>query len=150
MTRRSARVRAVTLADFEAVAASVARALRPGDVVTLMGPLGSGKTTFVAAALRALGNAAEVSSPTFTFWHRYGGVPKVEHLDFYRIDDPAQAREIGIEEAFGDDAIAFVEWPEQLPGVIGRDAIAVSIAGSGDGPRDVQIQAPPGRSVVLR
>lgn len=127
-------------AAFEALAAAFARTLEAGDVVALEGGLGSGKTTFVAAAVRALGNRADVSSPTFTFWHRYGGSPSLEHLDLYRIDDPSQASELGLEDAFGADRIVFVEWPSRLPGLLPATAIRVRISGSGDEPRELLVE----------
>jgi tRNA threonylcarbamoyladenosine biosynthesis protein TsaE len=135
-------VRACDIAEFADVAAEFARGLRPGDVVGLEGPLGSGKTTFVAAVLRALDNSAEVASPTFTFWHRYGGSPPVEHLDLFRLENPAEASELGLEEAFGPDRIAFVEWPDRLPGLVPANTIRLRIAGSGDGPRRIEIERP--------
>ena len=140
---------AATLGQFEALAAAFAHELRPGDVVALEGPLGSGKTAFVAAAARALGNPAEVASPTFTFWHRYGGSPPLEHLDLYRVEDPAEAVELGLEEAFGSAGIVFVEWAGRLPGLVPATAIAVRISGAGDGPRRLEIAWPdqsPGRT----
>ena len=69
------------LDELETLAVRVAARLSPGDIVALDGPLGSGKTTFVAALARALGNEAEVSSPTFVFWNRYAGRPALEHVD---------------------------------------------------------------------
>lgn len=134
--------RADDLAAFASCAADFAHELVPGDTVALAGDLGAGKTTFVAAALRALGREAEVASPTFTFWHRYGGTPPIEHLDLYRIEHPGEATELGLDEAFRPDGIAFVEWPERLPDLVPARAIRVEIAGSGDGPRDVRIVRP--------
>ena len=67
--------------ETEAVAAELARALVPGDVVTVSGELGSGKTTFVRGACRALGVTAPVTSPTYTIGHRYEGDPDGSHLD---------------------------------------------------------------------
>ena len=131
---------AATLAEFEALAAAFARTLRAGDVVALEGGLGSGKTTFVAAAARALGNRAEVASPTFTFWHRYGGSPPLEHLDLYRVEDPREASELGLEEAFGAEGIVFIEWPGRLPGLIPATAIRVRISGAGDEPRELLVE----------
>jgi tRNA threonylcarbamoyladenosine biosynthesis protein TsaE len=133
---------AATIDEFEALAAQVARSLQAGDVVALEGPLGSGKTAFVAAAVRALGNGAEVASPTFTFWHRYGGLPAVEHLDFYRIDDPVEARELGLEEAFAAERIVFVEWASRMPGLIPPGAMVVRISGAGSEPRSIEIELP--------
>jgi tRNA threonylcarbamoyladenosine biosynthesis protein TsaE len=128
-----------TLGEFDAFAAQFSRALRPGDAVALEGPLGSGKTAFVAASVRALHGTDEASSPTFTFWHRYEGTPPINHLDLYRIDDPAEAVELGLEDAFSPDAITFVEWPERLPGFIPPRAFLVTIRGSGDGAREIEV-----------
>jgi tRNA threonylcarbamoyladenosine biosynthesis protein TsaE len=97
--------------ETEAVAARLARALRPGDVVTISGDLGSGKTTFVRGAARALGITRPVTSPTFTIGHRYEGTPDVSHLDLYRMTHLSPA-EWGDLEPYFADAIAFVEWPE--------------------------------------
>jgi tRNA threonylcarbamoyladenosine biosynthesis protein TsaE len=98
-------------ADTEALAATVARGLGPGDLVTVAGELGSGKTTFVRGAARALGVTQPVTSPTFTIGHRYEAPVPVAHLDLYRIAhlDP---EEWGDLEPYFDGTIAFVEWPE--------------------------------------
>jgi len=98
-------------AETEAVAAALARDLRLGDVVTVSGELGSGKTTFVRGACRALGVEVPVTSPTFTIGHRYEATPPVAHLDLYRIAglDP---EEWGDLEPYFDGTVAFVEWPE--------------------------------------
>jgi tRNA threonylcarbamoyladenosine biosynthesis protein TsaE len=94
--------------ETETIAAKLARVLLPGDVVTVSGELGSGKTTFVRGACRALGVEQHVTSPTFTVGHRYDGVT---HLDLYRFTG-VSAAEWGDLEPYFDDAIAFVEWPE--------------------------------------
>jgi len=125
---------------FAATAAALAATLRPGDVVALSGDLGAGKTTFVRAVVAALhGSDAAVSSPTFVFRQRYPGTPPVEHLDVYRVDDPAEAADLGLEDAFAPDVITIVEWPERVPGLVPPGAIRVTIAGSGDAPRHVRI-----------
>jgi tRNA threonylcarbamoyladenosine biosynthesis protein TsaE len=136
---------AASVDAFEELAAAFARELRPGDVVALEGPLGSGKTTFVAAVVRALGNSSHVTSPTFTFRHHYEGTPPVEHLDLFRLEDPAEAAQLGLEEAFGADRIVLVEWPERLPGLRPAHAIRLRIAGAGDGPREIAVTRPAGR-----
>ena len=94
--------------ETETIAGKLARVLLPGDVVTVSGELGSGKTTFVRGACRALGVEQHVTSPTFTVGHRYDGVT---HLDLYRFTG-VSAAEWGDLEPYFDDAIAFVEWPE--------------------------------------
>jgi len=97
--------------ETEAIAGSVARELRVGDVVTVSGELGTGKTTFVRGACRALGVTAPVTSPTYTIGHRYEGDPDVSHLDLYRFTG-VSAAEWGDLEPYFEDAIVFVEWPE--------------------------------------
>src|SRR5581483_9437409 len=97
--------------ETEAVAARLARRLAAGDVVTVSGELGSGKTTFVRGAARALGVTRAVTSPTFTIGHRYEADPDVSHLDRYRLAQ-LQPEEWGDLEPYVADAIAFVEWPE--------------------------------------
>jgi tRNA threonylcarbamoyladenosine biosynthesis protein TsaE len=97
--------------ETEALAARLAERLSPGDVVTISGELGAGKTTFVRGAARALGVTGPVSSPTFTIGHRYDAPTPVAHLDLYRIAglDP---EEWGDLEPYFDGTVAFVEWPE--------------------------------------
>jgi tRNA threonylcarbamoyladenosine biosynthesis protein TsaE len=103
--------------DTEAVAAKLARRLIGGDVVTVSGELGSGKTTFVRGACRALGITAHVTSPTFTIGHRYRGDPDVSHLDLFRFQG-VSAAEWGDLEPYFEDAICFVEWPEAAAGAL--------------------------------
>jgi len=103
--------------ETEAVAARLARALRPGDVVLVSGELGAGKTTFVRGACRALGITSRVTSPTFTIGHRYVGRVDVSHLDLYRFRG-VSAAEWGDLEPYFSDAIVFVEWPEAGSGVL--------------------------------
>ena len=97
--------------ETERIAAGVAAELRPGDVVTVAGELGSGKTTFVRGACRALGVDGPVTSPTFTVGHRYRGRVDVSHLDLYRFEGVSPA-EWGDLEPYFDGAVCFVEWPE--------------------------------------
>ena len=97
--------------ETEELAARLARELVVGDVVAVSGELGSGKTTFVRGACRALGVTAPVTSPTYTIGHRYEGDPDVSHLDLYRFTG-VSAAEWGDLEPYFDDAIVFVEWPE--------------------------------------
>jgi tRNA threonylcarbamoyladenosine biosynthesis protein TsaE len=97
--------------ETEALAARLAAQLRPGDVVTVTGELGAGKTTFVRGAARALGVEGPVSSPTFTIGHRYEAPTPVAHLDLYRFAG-IHAADWGDLEPYFDGTIAFVEWPE--------------------------------------
>jgi tRNA threonylcarbamoyladenosine biosynthesis protein TsaE len=101
------------------VAARLAVRLGIGDVVTVSGELGAGKTTFVRGACRTLGITVPVTSPTFTIGHRYAGEVDVSHLDLYRFTGLSPA-EWGDLEPYFDDAVVFVEWPEA-----GADALPV-------------------------
>ena len=97
--------------ETEALAARLARRLSPGDVVLVSGELGTGKTTFVRGACRALGVTVRVTSPTFTIGHRYAGSVEVSHLDLYRFRG-LSAAEWGDLEPYFEGAVVFVEWPE--------------------------------------
>lgn len=130
-----------TESELVAFAAGFGRTLRAGDAVGLSGPLGSGKTTFVRAVVQALGGG-EATSPTFTFWHRYAATPPIDHLDLYRVDDPREIVELGLEEAFGGDSIALVEWWEHAPELMPARRYLVTLAGAGDEPRDLALQTP--------
>jgi tRNA threonylcarbamoyladenosine biosynthesis protein TsaE len=98
--------------ETEAVAAELARALRPGDVVLVSGDLGAGKTTFVRGACRALGVTAAVTSPTFTIARRYDAAVPISHLDLYRLGDLAGEDPALLADELAGDRVAFVEWPE--------------------------------------
>ena len=97
--------------ETERIGAAVARELESGDVVAVSGELGTGKTTFVRGAARALGIDGPVTSPSYTIGHRYTGHPDVSHLDLYRFDGMSDA-EWGDLERYFEDAVVFVEWPE--------------------------------------
>jgi tRNA threonylcarbamoyladenosine biosynthesis protein TsaE len=118
--------------ETEAIAARLADELRRGDVVTVSGELGTGKTTFVRGACRALGVAAPVTSPTYTIGHRYHGRDgDVSHLDLYRFRG-LSAAEWGDLEPYFDDAIVFVEWPEAGVNALPPPRFAVRLS-YGDG-----------------
>src|SRR3954463_961018 len=102
-------------AETEVVAGHLASQLVPGDVVTVSGDLGAGKTTFVRGACRALGVTAPVTSPTYTIGHRYEGEPNVSPPTLYR-SPPVPHAEWGALEPYFEDAVVFVEWPEAAAG----------------------------------
>ncbi|HKU67582.1 MAG TPA: tRNA (adenosine(37)-N6)-threonylcarbamoyltransferase complex ATPase subunit type 1 TsaE [Candidatus Baltobacteraceae bacterium] len=125
--------------DFVRFASAFARDLKPGDVVGLSGPLGAGKTTFVKAVVKERLGSDPVSSPTFTFWHRYGGTPPIDHLDLYRVDDPAEITELGLEDAFDGSSVVLVEWWRNAPGLLPPVRYEVDIQGKGVEPRTVTV-----------
>jgi tRNA threonylcarbamoyladenosine biosynthesis protein TsaE len=136
------RVEVVTASaeETEAVAARLSAALAVGDLVTVSGELGSGKTTFVRGACRTLGITAPVTSPTFTIGHRYEGEVTVSHLDLYRFQSVSPA-EWGDLEPYFDDAVVFVEWPEAGAGVLPAARVAVSLVHAGGDTRRVELDS---------
>ena len=125
--------------ETEALAAALAGRLRVGDVVTVSGELGTGKTTFVRGACAALGVRERVTSPTYTIGHRYhGAAGEVAHLDLYRFVD-LSAAEWGDLEPYFDESIAFVEWPEAGEGVLPPPRYTVRMRHAGDARRVVEI-----------
>jgi tRNA threonylcarbamoyladenosine biosynthesis protein TsaE len=114
-------------AETAAVAGRLGGSLRVGDVVTVSGELGTGKTTFVRGACRALGIVVPVTSPTFTVGHRYPGEPDVSHLDLFRFQGFSPA-EWGDLEPYFDGAICFVEWPEAASHALPPVRVAVRLS----------------------
>lgn len=104
----------LALEDTRALAARLAPALKPGDVVALSGELGAGKTEFARALIQALaGREVEVTSPTFTLLQTYDTKQgEVWHYDLYRIEHESALAELGLEEALSH--ITLIEWPERL------------------------------------
>jgi tRNA threonylcarbamoyladenosine biosynthesis protein TsaE len=103
------------LAAMEALGARIAGLLRPGDVVALSGPLGTGKTTLARAVIAALGHQGEVPSPTFTIVETYDLDPPLVHADFYRLESPREAEELGLDD-YREGAALLAEWPERAGG----------------------------------
>ena len=123
----------------ELVAAELAAELEPGDVVTVSGELGSGKTTFVRGACRALGVQGPVTSPTYTIGHRYRGHVDVSHLDLYRFEDVSPA-DWGDLEPYFDGAVCFVEWPEAAEGALPDARFRVTLRHAGEDRRMIEIE----------
>ena len=120
----------------------VARSLAPlfgeGDVIALKGTLGVGKTTFVRALIQMLtGKKTDVPSPTFTLLQTYD-TPKftIHHFDFYRLKNPEEAYEIGIEDAF-ESGVCLIEWPEKIANLLPSDSKSICFEIQDDGARHI-------------
>lgn len=133
-------------AASEALGAQLAALVRPGDVIALSGPLGAGKTSIARGLLAALGLAGEAPSPSFAIVQPYDP-PEVRlpvlHVDLYRIDDPAEADELGLDEARAD-GVLLVEWPERLGAGYWRDALWLTLEPLVDGGRRLTAAVPEG------
>lgn len=115
----------------EALGADLAARLAPGDVVLLFGEMGAGKTTFVRGAVRALGHAGPVTSPTYTIARHYpdAALP-VSHLDLHRLGDLQDEDPAFLDDHLDPAGVAFVEWPEiavEEPGLAARVAARVHL-----------------------
>ncbi|HEX6455415.1 MAG TPA: tRNA (adenosine(37)-N6)-threonylcarbamoyltransferase complex ATPase subunit type 1 TsaE [Solirubrobacterales bacterium] len=127
-------------AETEALGARIADCLRPGDVVVLSGELGSGKTTLIRGACRALGVTGPVTSPTFTIGQRYaGGRLPISHLDLYRLADLEGEDPALLDDYLGADGVAFVEWPQAGAARLGRPAIEVRLAHESEERRRIEV-----------
>jgi len=127
-----------------ALGRSLAAVVRPGDVVTLSGPLGAGKTSIARGVLAALGLAGEAPSPSFAIVQPYGP-PEVRipvlHVDLYRIDDADEIEELGLGDA-RSDSLLLVEWPERAGEGAWPDALALTLAIEPDGSRRLTAAVP--------
>lgn len=126
--------------ETEAIGARLAESLSPGSIVTVSGELGTGKTTLVRGACRALGVEGPVTSPTYTIGHRYKGRVEVSHLDLYRFAG-VSAAEWGDLEPYFDDAVVFVEWPEAAGDDLPSPRARVRMRHDGAGGRMIEIEA---------
>jgi tRNA threonylcarbamoyladenosine biosynthesis protein TsaE len=127
--------------ETEAAAAELAERLQPGDLVLVAGELGSGKTTFVRGAARALGVTDQVTSPTFTIGQVYGGGPvEVAHIDLYRLRSLAGEEPALLDDYLTPERVGFVEWPEIATPELGRAAARVTIEHLGGDRRAIEIE----------
>ena len=133
------------LADEQATAAAgaaLALVVKAGDVVTLSGPLGVGKTALARALIGALGYEGEVPSPSFAIVQPYDELdPPVWHVDLYRIEEPAEIEELGLDAAA--DAVLLVEWPERAGVDAWRGALGLSLDFGNAGERILTAKVPP-------
>ena len=125
-----------------AVGARLAAAARGGDVITLSGPLGVGKTALARGFIAALGHRGEVPSPSFAIVQPYEDLElPVWHVDLYRIEEPSEIDELGLDSAV--DAVLLVEWPERAGESAWPDALALSLDFAQDGERILTAKVPP-------
>lgn len=128
--------------ETEALGARIARELQPGDVITLSGPLGVGKTALARGILAALGHAGEVPSPSFAIVQPYDELdPPVWHVDLFRIDDAGELDELGLESA--TDGVLIVEWPENAAPGAWPQALGLTLEFGEGGARRLTAKVPP-------
>ena len=129
-------------ADTAGLGAAIARVAREGDVITLSGPLGVGKTALARGFIAALGHETDIPSPTFAIVQPYDALdPSVWHVDLYRIEDAAEIEELGLDAAA--DAVLLVEWPERAGPAAWPDALRISLDFAPGGDRILTAEVPP-------
>jgi tRNA threonylcarbamoyladenosine biosynthesis protein TsaE len=126
-------------AETIALGERLGRELQRG-VVLLIGNLGAGKTTLAKGMAHGLGAAApeDVSSPTFTLIHEYGG-GRVYHIDLYRLDEPREVEGLGLDELFDSGALVLIEWGERFPELLPPNRAEIHIRRVDDDTREMEL-----------
>jgi len=115
--------------------------LKPGDVVALVGELGTGKTQFIKglAAGAEVGKPTYISSPSFTLINEYKGKVPFYHIDLYRLETEAEAEELGLEEYFQGRGMTMIEWADRIPSLLPKENLRIHIHYTGKHSRSIEI-----------
>ena len=130
------------LGDLPDVAEEIIASLDRRNVVAFFGPMGAGKTTLIREICAQLGSTDTVTSPTFALINRYDtaeGAP-IFHFDFYRIERPDEAFDMGYEEYFYSDGLCLVEWPEKVEELLPDEVMKVTITPTSPTKRTITIE----------
>src|SRR5580698_4731187 len=132
--------RTASEAETIALGERLARELPLRGVVLLIGNLGAGKTTLAKGIVDGLGAGApeEVSSPTFTLIHEYGG-GRVYHVDLYRLDEEREVATLGLDEIFERDGLVLIEWGERFPQLLPAERTEIRIRPLGEDEREIEV-----------
>lgn len=136
--------------ETQRVAATVAGALRPGDVVALTGELGAGKTCFVQGAASALGVTERVTSPSFVLRREYEGDVPILHMDIYRLETLQDVVEIGYEEVFDHERVTFIEWGDAMSPLLPHDHLELEFRLPPADPNATGVPGEEDRRIVVR
>ena len=113
--------------ETQAYGRRLADRLRSGDVIALMGELGSGKTCLIQGICQGLDVADDVTSPTFTLINEYQGRLPVYHFDLYRLEDPESVLDIGFDEYVDGNGVCLIEWADKFPEILPEERIEIWI-----------------------
>ncbi|NLT52613.1 MAG: tRNA (adenosine(37)-N6)-threonylcarbamoyltransferase complex ATPase subunit type 1 TsaE [Ignavibacteria bacterium] len=126
--------------ETKLIASDISQKLKPGDVIALVGQLGTGKT-FLVKSLCEKWEISDVTSPTFSIVNQYSGKINVNHFDFYRIKNPEELYNIGFEEyLMSGNTITFIEWADMFPEILPKDIIKIIITYSENNKRKITIE----------
>jgi tRNA threonylcarbamoyladenosine biosynthesis protein TsaE len=119
----------------------IGRLLRPGDVVALVGELGTGKTHLIKGLAAGAGvkRFSYVSSPSFTLIHEYPGKVPVTHVDLFRLRTEREAEDLGLEEYFQGRGITAIEWADKIPSLLPKDIVRIHLSYTGEQTRSIEI-----------
>ncbi len=127
--------------ETEKIARDLAAVLRPGDIIALYGPVGSGKTCFVRGLACGLGCSQKVKSPSFSLVNEYSGSVPLYHIDFYRLEKEAEIIDLGWTDYLDSDGVVAIEWAERVRNMLPPDRFDVYLDFFGPGMRRVEILA---------
>ena len=135
MTGDGLRARTSAVEETRDLAAALAELARPSDLLVLVGDLGAGKTAFTQGFGRGLGVDEQITSPTFALVRSYTGRLDLYHLDVYRLDQVAEALDLGLSELLDDGSVTIIEWGDRVAPVLPQDYLEVHLrfAGAGTG-----------------
>jgi len=134
--------------ETRALGERLGRIAQAGDVLLLSGELGAGKTMFVQGIARGLGYDGPVSSKSFVILGQYAGRITLYHADLYRLDDPEQVQELGLDEITADGVLA-VEWPERAEWVLPEERLLVRFEVTGESTRRLHTEMRGARAEAL-
>lgn len=120
-------IEALSEKDTEEIGKKLGKLVRPGDVLCLVGDLGTGKTTFTKALAKGLEIEDDVTSPTFTIVQEYEGRIPLYHFDVYRIEDVSEMEDLPYEEYFYGDGVCVIEWAEMIQEILPKDYMKIQI-----------------------
>jgi tRNA threonylcarbamoyladenosine biosynthesis protein TsaE len=142
-TPRTRSYRSSSPEETAAIARRLAATLPPGTVLALVGPLGAGKTAFVKGLAAGLGvPGRDVVSPTFTLVHEHAGTLPLFHADLYRLEDPRQIAELGLDDYAARGGVLAVEWAERAGDALPPGAVTIRIEVTGSGTRRITVTPP--------
>ncbi len=131
--------------ETRALGQALARCVRPGDVIALVGPLGAGKTCLVAGLAEALGVSGRVASPSFIIARHHPGIIPLVHADAYRLSAPEDLLDAGLDDWLAEAVVA-VEWADRVADALPPDVLWLELAIRADGARDIAARASGPRS----
>lgn len=130
-----------TTSETVRIGKSIGSLLRPGDVVALVGELGTGKTQFIKGLAEGLGvgKPTYISSPSFTLINEYPGRVPFYHIDLFRLESEKEAEELGLEEYFQGEGITAIEWADRIPSLLPDENLWIHIHYTGKNTRSIEM-----------